>query len=157
MLERRGFSHEQATTRAALAEGRPGRALSLDLQRDRQRRDSLLGYLESLAASPEAVADLPGMASDVAGKTETHLLESLEVVQSLLRDAARAGRRRGDPGLIHADLAGRLESLGRRLGPERSADLVRSVERLRGDLRVNVNRSLLAESLLAAIAGGPIP
>jgi hypothetical protein len=30
-------------------------------------------------------------------------------------------------------------------------------DRLRGDLRLNLNKSLLAETILAAVAGGPIP
>ena len=44
-----------------------------------------------------------------------------------------------------------------RLGPLRAAEIVTSIERLRGYLRFNTNRTLIAESLLAAVAGGPIP
>jgi hypothetical protein len=97
------------------------------------------------------------MAADLAGKTPSHLLESLELLEALLRDAARAGRQPDAAALVHADLVSRLETLGRGLGPERAAALVGCVERMRGDLRVNVNRTLVAESLLAAVAGGPVP
>jgi DNA polymerase-3 subunit delta' len=156
-LEQRGFDRREAMTRAALAEGRPGIALTLDLERHRQRRDDLLGFLESLASPRPTLAELPGFAADIAGKTETHLVENLELLQILLRDAGRAGRNPGDAGLVHADLSDRLEELGRRLGPERAAGLVQSVERLRGQLRFNLNRTLIAESILAAVAGGPLP
>jgi hypothetical protein len=156
-LIERGLDAAEATTRAALAEGRPGRALDLDLKQLQERRDRLLGCLESLATSPSALADLAGMAADIAGKTQSHLLESLELLEALFRDAARAGQREDDPGLVHADLAKRLRTLGRRIGPERAAGLVGCVERLRRDLRLNVNRTLVAESILAAVAGGPVP
>lgn len=156
-LIERGFDDAEATTRAALAEGRPGRALDLDLKQLQEKRERLLGCLESLAASPSAVADLPAMAAVIAGKTQTHLLESLEMLEALLRDAARAGQLEDDPGLVHADLAARLRTLGQQIGTQRAASLVACVERLRRDLRVNVNRTLVAESLLAAVAGGPVP
>lgn len=156
-LVERGFNGAEATTRAALAEGRPGRALDLDLKQLQEKRDHLLGCLEALAASPAAVADLPSMAGSIAGKTQTHLLESLEMLEALLRDAARAGQREDDPGLVHADLAARLRGLGQRIGAQRAASLVMCIERLRRDLRLNVNRTLVAESILAAVAGGPLP
>jgi transcriptional regulator of met regulon len=35
--------------------------------------------------------------------------------------------------------------------------LVEAVERLRGQLRFNVNRTLLAESLVTAVTGAPLP
>jgi len=156
-LADRGFDPAEATTRAALAEGRPGRALDLDLEQLQAKRDRLLECLETLAASPAAIADLPAMAGAIAGKTQTHLLESLEMLETLLRDAARAGQREDDPGLVHADLGERLRDLGLRIGVQRAASLVSCVERLRRDLRLNVNRTLIAESILAAVAGGPIP
>jgi DNA polymerase-3 subunit delta' len=156
-LVKRGFDTVEAATRAALAEGRPGRALDLDLGQLQERRDQLLRCLESLATRPSALAELPAMAGDIAGKTQSHLLDSLDLLEALLRDAARAGQHADDPGLVHADLATRLRALGRQLGPERAAELVGCVERLRRDLRLNVNRTLVAEALLAAVAGGPVP
>jgi hypothetical protein len=78
------------------------------------------------------------------------------VLEALLRDAARAGLGGGAP-LVHEDVAPRLASVGRRLGPSRAAEVVVALERLRGYLRFNTNRPLIAESLLAALAGGPLP
>ena len=62
-----------------------------------------------------------------------------------------------DPTLVHADLGDRLAALGARLTPPRAALLVASADRLRDELRFNLNRTLIAESLLAGVAGGPIP
>jgi len=153
-LEARGMAADEAGARAALAGGRPGRALELDLSVLRERREAIFELIESLAAGQIAgLSDAPAL----AGKEDEVLLDSLEAIQTLLRDAARAGGEEEAPALVNADLAPRLRRLGERLGAERAAALVESVDRLRGYLRFNTNRTMIAESLLAAIGGGPIP
>jgi DNA polymerase-3 subunit delta' len=157
VLEAKGVPAEEAEARAALAEGSVGRALSLDLDERRERRREIYEMLETLSSGPSALEQLPAMAASLAGKDEPTLLDGLRLLQGLLRDAARAGSGSGDERLLHADLAPGLIELSRRLGSERAAVLVRSVDRLRGDLRFNTNRVLIAEALLAAVAGGPLP
>jgi DNA polymerase-3 subunit delta' len=156
-LEQRGMPRDEALARAALAGGRPGRALSLELDALQQRREQLAAALIDLAASPEALAELPALATAVAGKSAEDLSEGLDLVEGLLRDAARASTGATADSLLHADLSDRMNELGRALGAERAAQLVETVERLRGELRFNINRTLLAESLLAAVAGAPLP
>jgi DNA polymerase-3 subunit delta' len=156
VLVARGIEDDEARARAALAEGSLGQALALDLDARRERRKEIFEMLEALSAGPSAVERLPAMAAALAGKDEPTLLDGLHLLQGLLRDAARAGTDAGEA-LIHADLARDLTGLARRLGAARAAELVRSVDRLRGDLRFNTNRLLIAEALLAAVAGGPLP
>lgn len=156
-LRARGLEPDEALARASLAEGRPGRAMDLELAAMRERREAVLETLESLAPPGGRAAELPSLAAALAGSDEATLVEGLELLQGLLRDAARVGSGPGGAPLVHADLAERVEALGRRLGPERAAGLVASVDRLRGELRFSLNRTLVAESLLAAVAGGPLP
>lgn len=154
-LVSRGIPHEEARSRAALAEGRPGRAITLDLAGLARRRDAVLKALEALAASPRASADPAACAEEIVGDDEAGTLEGLELTTALLRDAARSAS--GHGGVLHADVAERIAGLGRALGALRAAELAGLADRLRGDLRLNVNRTLLAETLLAAVAGGPVP
>jgi len=153
MLSTRGLSSAEAQARAALAGGRPGTALELDLEAMSERREEILRMLEALAsASRRELGNLPAMGAALAGKDETYLVTGLELLQSLLRDSARSASAPGeDPGLVHLDLAQRLSALGQRIGAARAARLVASVDRARGYLRINVNRTLLAESLLAEV------
>lgn len=163
LLERRGVPANEARLRAALAEGRPGAALDLDVDRLRARRDELLAHVEALAGEPRAarraLAELPSVAARLAGKDDATLAEGLDVLQSLLRDAARAGDGTAErpAELVHLDLEPRLARLGAALSPRRAAELVAGIDRMRGDLRLTVNRALLAESVLAAVAGAPWP
>jgi len=157
LLEAHGIPRDEAHVRAGLSEGSVGQALSLDLEARRERRREVFEMLDALSSSPAAVERLPAMAASLAGKDEPTLLDGLALLQGMLRDAARVAAGDGSGCLIHADLEDALTGLGRRLGAARAADLVSSVERLRGDLRFNANRVLIAEALLAAVAGGPLP
>ena len=148
-----GMGPAEAEARAALAEGRPGRAISLDLASLAARRDQLLAALEALASSPRAAAALTEYAGQVIGESETDLLEGLDLLMALARDAARAAS--GSTAILHADVAPRIDRLGRALGAARAAELVALIDRLRGDLRLNLNKTLVAETILAAFAGGP--
>jgi len=154
-LVARGMSPEEARARTALAEGRPGRALGLDLSALVTRRDRLLTALEALAASSRAASELGTYAEQLVGEGETDLLLGLDLVAALLRDAARTASGRGE--ILHADVAPRIDKLGRAVGAERAMELVALTDRLRGDLRLNLNKTLLCETLLAAVAGGRLP
>ena len=156
LLRSRGYSTEEARQRAALSGGRPGRALEIDLDSRLALRDAMLSDLESLASKHPAIAGMSPMAARLAGDSEDDVLDRLELLEEILRDAARAGA--GPASLQHSDRTDRIRALGRALSPARSASILESVERLRGDVRVfHTNRTLLAESILAAVAGGPLP
>jgi DNA polymerase-3 subunit delta' len=156
-LAARGIEPGEAMTRAALAQGRPGRALGLDPEREQQIRERVLVALEALAGPRPALARLKDLAEELAGKSEPHFIEHLDMIAVLLRDAARAGLREDDPALVHADLAARLGGLGRRIDPLRAARMIAAIDRMRGGARLNLNRLLLIETVLAAVAGGPCP
>jgi len=158
LLRRRGLPEGEARMRAALAGGRPGLAIELDLDAASERRDEVLRMLLDLSDPGGRHLDrLSEMAAVLAGKEEPVLVEGLDLLQSLLRDGARIELAANEETLVHADIASRISELGRRLGAARSARLVRSVDRARSYLRVNANRTLLAETVLAAVAGAPMP
>jgi DNA polymerase III subunit delta' len=157
LLQRRGMSREEALARAALSGGRPGAALGLDLEALRELREEVLSACEELARGPKALAARLPQAEGIGRADEGAMLEWLDLLEGLLRDAARAASGVPSESLLHADLAARLAALGGALGPERAAALVRSIERLRGEMRFNLNRTLIAEALLAALAGAPAP
>jgi DNA polymerase III subunit delta' len=157
LLATRGVPASDALTRAALSEGRPGAALTLDLETQRKRREELLEAVERLSARPPALPELSRFAERVAGSSEETLADGLGLLESIVRDAARAALRPNDPALIHVDVRPRVERIGQALGAPRAAAIVRSIELLRGQLRFHLNKTLVAESVLAAIAGGPLP
>ncbi len=156
-LEKRGIPHAEALARAALSEGRPRIAAALDVEARRARRDEILSAIETVAAGGKGLARLPSLAAKLAGRDEESLLEGLDLTEALLRDIQRASLGLPAGSLVHADLHERLLALGRGIGPERAAEVVRFADRVRDDLRFTLNKTLVAEALLAAIAGAPVP
>jgi DNA polymerase-3 subunit delta' len=151
-LAHRGMAADEARLRAALADGRPGTAIALDPAELSVRRDRILGLLLVLASSPSGAAEIGAGVETIVGDSETDLAEGFDLVAALLRDAARTAA--GTRTILHADAAARISELASRLGAGRASDLVALLDRLRGDLRLNVNRALTCETLLAAVAGG---
>ena len=97
------------------------------------------------------------MAATVAGRDEADLVEGLAQMQELLRDSGRMLAGLPSDASLDPHLSARLSRLGERLGAARTARLVVSIQTLRADLRYNLNRTYVAESLLSAVAGGPLP
>jgi DNA polymerase-3 subunit delta' len=156
LLRSRGLPPDEARARAALSGGRPGFALELDLEARVAQRDGLLSDLEALSGQRPEIAGMQSMASRLAGESEDDVLDRLGMLEELLRDAARADL--GSGSLLHADRRDRIRALGSKLSPARSASILESVERLRHEVRIfHTNRTLLAECVLAAVAGGPLP
>ncbi len=156
-LEERGVPRAEALERAALSEGRPRLAESRDVEGRRARREEVLAALETAASGGRGLARLPALAAKLAGRDEETLVDGLELAAVLLRDAQRASLGLPAGSLVHADLHGRLEALGRRVDTSRASEAIRFADRARDDLRLSLNRTLTAEALLAAIAGAPVP
>src|SRR6185295_9072380 len=116
LLVRRGFARDEAMRRSALAAGRPGHALHLDLPSLERRRGEVLDMLDSLSAGPHATAGLAAHAASLAGNDEATLDAGLDLLLTLLRDALRVLAPGATETLVHADLRRELERVGGRLG-----------------------------------------
>jgi DNA polymerase-3 subunit delta' len=82
LLEGRGLVAAEASARAALSEGRPGFALTLDLEELSARRDGLARALEELTKPRPALAELGALASSLAGRDEETLVAGLDLLES---------------------------------------------------------------------------
>lgn len=152
-----GLAGDEARQRAALSGGRIGTALELDLAAYRARREAILKLLESFLRPPD-----PGQAlwrAEQIAKAGETAADDLEILAGLLRDRmilAAAGDQA--PGLLHADVAGRLKAL-----PPAADGGVAAVESLEAALEGIArrgNRQMLLENLFLELlppAGAPRP
>ncbi len=136
---------------AALADGRPGRALSFDLESYREKRGALVEILERLAR-PLPRAHVIKDAEALGSRGEPADAEAaLEILESLLRDALLVHAGAPDAALANRDVADRIRSLAASMGGA-LLEAPGRIARARSDLRWNVNRQLLAEALLLDLA-----
>lgn len=150
LRERGGLSAEEARLRATLADGSLGAALALESEAYRGVREQALSLLEASVAGG-SILDRMDVAETLA---ESETFEAtLTTLRSLLRDVAAVGAGAPADRLLNADVAPRLEHLGRSpLGP-RALSLADVVADLRTALRGNANKLLSADLLVDALAG----
>jgi DNA polymerase-3 subunit delta' len=149
LVGRRGVPEEEARTRAALAGGSLGAALTFESGSYGRMRDGLVDLLER-AGALDPLARLE--AAEGLDQSEDPAL-LLATLRSLLRDllALRAGA----PGetLVHADLADRLAPLAAGSLGERAGLLAERAGEARRALRGFANRLLTFDLLVDALAG----
>lgn len=147
-LEARGVA--DATALALLAEGCPGRALTLaegEVERWRRSRDELLQAVAGSMGQQFAYADAltRGERSESTPRVEA----SLDALSRLLVDVSRA--RAGGSVRANADIGELVRRWAGALDESTLAVLGQSIERTRRDLEGYVNARLLVESLLASL------
>jgi DNA polymerase-3 subunit delta' len=155
LIKARKRAGEEARLAARLATGRPGPALSLNLDDYRERREWALGVVETLAAAGPERSRLLRAAeelSDAKSKDEFEpRLDALSLLAHdiwlLSLDAAPAAR------LVNEDIGERLSRLAAGVAPARAARWLSRVEELRARLSVNVNRRVASDALLLSMAG----
>jgi len=155
LVKARKRAGEEARLAARLATGRPGPALSLNLDDYRARREWALGVVEALAtAGPERSRLLRAAEelSDAKSKDEFEpRLDALSLLAHdiwlLALDAAGGAR------LVNQDIRERLSRLAEAVRPESAARWLARVEELRARLSVNVNRRVASDALLLSMAG----
>src|SRR5437868_13565251 len=131
----------EARLAAQLAQGRLGRALSLNLDQYREQRDAMLTVLEALAARSDRV-QLLRAAEDLSDAKRKDVYEpSLDALESLIQDAWRLAL---DPKaeIVNGDIRERLTRLSGGVTNRRFTAWLASIEELRAQLAVNVNRRI---------------
>jgi len=143
---------EEARLAAHLAGGRLGRALGLNLDAYRARREWALGALEALAAGGDRARLLRAAEELSDAKSKDDFEPRLDVMETLVHDlwllAVDAGRER----LANQDIGERLSRLAATLPPARPARWLSRLEELRAQLAVNVNRRVASDALLLSMA-----
>lgn len=147
-LSARGVAEPAAL--ALLAEGCPGRALSLaegEVERWRRSRDELLLAVSGPMAQQFAYAD--GLTKGERSESTPRVEAALDALGRVLVDVARV--RSGGSARGNADIEPMIRRWAGALDEPALASLGRSVEHTRRDLEGYVNARLLIESLLATL------
>ena len=136
--------------RIALAQGRPGLAVSLDLEAYDRQREAMLTLLEVAAGAAPFSAWI--RQSESATVRQERLEVLLTVLYGLLRDVLVLSRDREDRfALRNADIRPRLESLAARVDFRWLRRAVDRVDELASLVRRNIQKNLALDALIAEL------
>ena len=141
-----------AQLRARAASGSIGRALSGDITCFTKQRAAMLSVLNALVASDGRVELLKSAEELNEAQYKDEFEARLDVLETLIRDAWMLSLGVEPDGLVNQDLQPQLESVGKKLDPQRAGVWIMQIEDMREQLIVNINRKIATDALFLAMA-----
>jgi DNA polymerase III subunit delta' len=136
---------------AQLAEGSPGLAMEMDVEKTAQARKNALRILER-AARGQGFAQLFADTSALAKDRDTSFEEQIGVFYGLLTDLLELTSKVKEPALRNAPLAKELESLANSVDSAWVLRAIAGFDELYAGARRNLNRQLGLDALTASLA-----
>jgi DNA polymerase-3 subunit delta' len=152
LVNTRARAGDEARLAARLSGGRPGVAREVNLDTYRGRRDAMLVVVEALAQGSDRAKLLRAAEELGDAKNKEEYEPRLDVLELLIRDLWMLALTGEGVGVINEDLRERLSRLASGLKPARAARWLASVEELRAQLSVNVNRRIATDALFLSMA-----
>jgi DNA polymerase-3 subunit delta' len=152
LIEQKGFAAADAQLLARTSGGSFGRALATDIESYRERRAAMLAVLTSLTITGDRV-QLMRSAEQLAGaKDRDEYEERLDILEILIRDAWGLALGRPKDSIVNSDLMKEIQQSAARLQSRQAAAWLSQIEKLRGELDVNINRRIASDALMLSMA-----
>lgn len=152
LIADRAFTHDEAKLAARLSRGSIGRAVSINIEKFRQRRDRMLAVVTNALETRDRAALLRISEEMNDAKNKDNFEDSIDVLASLLHDVWTL-RVSGDEGrIVNSDLTGRLSDLSRHSASSNIPSWLADIDTMRENFAVNINRKIAADSLFVAMA-----
>ena len=151
LIRSQGLADSDAKLLARLARGSLGRALSADLETYRERREAMLAVLKAVTLTGDAAQLLRAAEEMAAGDRDEYEL-TLEVLETLIRDAWALRLEQPSDGIINIDLLKELKAIAGEMQSRQARAWLQAIEELRGTLEVNINRRVASDALFLTMA-----
>jgi len=152
LMKQNGMSTDDAALLARTSRGSLGNALSVDVDDYRERRQSMLDILRALTITGNRVALLRSAEELATAKDRGDYERSLDVLETLIRDAWALALGRPTESITNFDLAKELQNIAGELASNRAERWLVQIEELRGALEVNLIRKIASDGLLMSMA-----
>jgi DNA polymerase-3 subunit delta' len=151
LKEKSGLSPAAIRAAAQLAEGSPGYALEMDVEKESQRRREALKILDR-ASRGEEFAQIFAQTGALAKDRTTSFEDQLSVFYSLLSDLLELSSGIHTPQIRNQPLRKELEVLARRFNVDSILRALRGLDQLAAGARRNLNKQLGLEAFAADLA-----
>jgi DNA polymerase-3 subunit delta' len=142
----------QPERRIALAAGRPGLAVAVDLEEYDRRKEAMFALLQVSAGVSPFSAWLKYSDSLAAARQEK-LEVYLKVLYGLVSDLLVVHQRAGEIEIRNPELRGEMEKLAARISVDWIQSAVSKVDELAGLLRRNIQKSIALDALILELRG----
>lgn len=152
LIEDRAFTHDEARLASHLAGGSVGRALSINVENFKARRERMLAAIGCAVETRDRTALLEIAEEMNDSKDKGSFERDLDTLQSLLHDLWTIAVTGETERLANPDVAEKLERLAQRGHNADVAAWIGEIDTIRETLAVNINRKIAADSLLVSMA-----
>lgn len=152
LLTARGkFAADDAVLAAKLSGGSIGDALSIDIEKHKERREMMLDILKAAAVSRDRAFLLLAEETLNSAKFKDELENAFAIFESLVHDAWIACKGFSGDSFANIDIADEIENVAKSGAP--FDKWLEMIEEMRGNFAVNINRKAATDSLFMRMAG----
>lgn len=153
LVEDRAFTSDEARLAARLSSGSIGRAVSINVQQFKARRERMLAVISNVIEGGERVALLRISEEMNDAKNKDHFEDNLDILQSLIHDVWTLSVGGDEARVVNTDLAGTLAAIARNAGAADMPAWIAEIDTMRLNFAVNINRKIAADALFVTMAG----
>jgi DNA polymerase-3 subunit delta' len=154
LVEQRAYTHDEARLAARLSRGSIGRAVSINVEQFRIRREKMLRVV-STAIESRDLSVLLRIAEEMNDAKNKELFEeNLDTLQSLIHDVWTISVSKDAHRIVNTDLENDLIRLAEHVATSDLPSWLTSIDTLRDNLIVNINRKVATDALFVSMAGG---
>lgn len=154
LIEHKGYHQQDARLAAKFALGSIGRAMEIDLDDLKNRRERMLEVMENAVFRGDLAGQLKASEVITDGKEKDSFETSLDLLQSLINDAWHISVGGDATRLKNPDLEDKLSLIADDAGGRPLAAWNAEIENLRESLDVNINRRIATDALFTKMAAG---
>ena len=153
LIEDRAFTHDEARLAARLSRGSIGRAVSINVEKFRVRREKMVAVVGNVIETSDRAALLRISERMNDAKNKDSFEEDLDVLQSLIHDVWTLKVGGDATRIVNSDLADELSRLAENAGKADMPSWLAAIDTMRENFAVNINRKIAADALFVSMAG----
>ena len=153
LLETKEFSPGDARLAARISAGSIGHALTLDLEKFRRERETMMHVLESLLVKHDRAVLLRTAEEMSDAKNKDNYNAWLEILESLIHDVWKLSLGANAEDIVHTDIKTNLGKIAENADSKRLGAWLTEIEAMRENFNVNLNRKIATDALFMQMAG----
>lgn len=147
------FTAADAKLNARLAFGSVGHALSINLEKLKPQRETLLRVLQDTISNNDRISLLQTSEKLNDAKNKDSFEDNMEILLTLIRDVWTIALSGDEEKIINIDLATQLKKLAENIDTGRLAGWIDDIELIRERLAVNINKKIATDALFMGMTG----